>query len=437
MTAPFVPDTTGRTVRTACWLGLAALQVFALIAAADVTSPMLVAGRTLGLVALVLLALQPITALRFRPLETAFGQDRLLAFHRWSGTAALTLAALHPLVVYGPGQPLAGPSSLQLWREGLGALALIGLWLAVLPSLNRRFVRLAWEPWRRLHIAAACATGALVLTHALALASAQREGWRLGAWTALALVWLAPIVWKTTVSRHRDAARHPYTVTGVRAVANGITELALSPAADTAGLRFRAGQFAYLSLHSAAVPDEAHPFTLAAAPDADGRVQFAVKALGDFTAKLGSVKPGDRATLEGPYGRFTPSRFGGEVTGLTLIAGGIGITPLLSVLRTLAAAEFPFSVTLLWFCRTPTDAPYRETLEAWAAAHPAFVFRPLYTREGGQRSGMGTLAALLPRYARGMHAMVCGPDGLMRAALRTLRESGYPRRAIHAERFNF
>src|SRR5207248_3052991 len=69
---------------------------------------------------------------------------------------------------------------------------------------------------------------------------------------------------------------------------------------------------------------EAHPFSLSEAPD--GRsFRITVKALGDFTSRIGEIAPGTRVVAEGPFGTFTeqaPRR-----KKVALFAGGIGITP--------------------------------------------------------------------------------------------------------------
>jgi predicted ferric reductase len=74
----------------------------------------------------------------------------------------------------------------------------------------------------------------------------------------------------------------------------------------------------------------AHPFSLSATPD--GRsLRITVKALGDFSGRLGSLQPGTRVAAEGPFGVFTAGVLRRERT--LLIAGGIGITPIRALLE--------------------------------------------------------------------------------------------------------
>ena len=75
----------------------------------------------------------------------------------------------------------------------------------------------------------------------------------------------------------------------------------------------------------------AHPFSLSAAPDGQS-LRITVKALGDHTARLGGVRPGTRVLAEGPFGVFTESARRRREKVL-LIAGGIGITPIRSMVE--------------------------------------------------------------------------------------------------------
>jgi predicted ferric reductase len=61
---------------------------------------------------------------------------------------------------------------------------------------------------------------------------------------------------------------------------------------------------------------------------------MSTKAIGDFTHSVAGLRPGTRAYVDGPYGVFTPDR--NEGPGFVLIAGGIGIGPMMSMLRTFA-----------------------------------------------------------------------------------------------------
>ena len=81
------------------------------------------------------------------------------------------------------------------------------------------------------------------------------------------------------------------------------------------------------------VSSEEHPFTISSAPGDDGCLAFTVKASGDYTRALRQAVQGDRARVDGPYGRFSYVLRTQPGQPLLLIAGGVGITPMLSMLE--------------------------------------------------------------------------------------------------------
>jgi predicted ferric reductase len=105
------------------------------------------------------------------------------------------------------------------------------------------------------------------------------------------------------------------------------------------------------------VSREPHPFTLSSTPSRPGTLQFNIRASGDWTRTVAHLSEGDQARIQGPFGRFghlftTPDRE------LIMIAGGIGITPMLSMLRFMADHRDPRPVTLIWANRSPERVVY-------------------------------------------------------------------------------
>ena len=122
------------------------------------------------------------------------------------------------------------------------------------------------------------------------------------------------------------------------------------------------GQFLFLRPHGSGIIAEEHPFSIASSPVPDGQLRATVKESGDFTSTIGFIKPGDLATVHGPFGRFShvlrPSN------DLVFIAGGIGITPLMSMLRYMRDRRDARRVLLVYANRTPADIVFRSELES-------------------------------------------------------------------------
>src|SRR4029078_9405930 len=93
----------------------------------------------------------------------------------------------------------------------------------------------------------------------------------------------------------------------------------------------------------------------------DGRVEMTIRNLGDFTGGIAQVPVGRRVYLDGPYGAFT---IGHPADMHVLIAGGIGITPMMSMIRTLADRGDPRPLVLLYGSRDWESVTFREELES-------------------------------------------------------------------------
>ena len=122
---------------------------------------------------------------------------------------------------------------------------------------------------------------------------------------------------------------------------------------------------------------------------------------------------------------------------LLLISGGSGITPVISMLRTLCDEGHTGAVTFAHYVPTRDDVVYRSELRKIATRHPNVRVAHAYTREaGGALSGhlsRDHLRAVAPEHRSG-EAYVCGPPGLIASARRIWAEDGIEQ-LLHVESF--
>jgi ferredoxin-NADP reductase len=134
--------------------------------------------------------------------------------------------------------------------------------------------------------------------------------------------------------------------------------------------------------------------------------------------------------LDGPHGDFVPSSHGGDHAGLVLVAGGVGLTPIMSILRAHAAHGDPRPHRLL-LAERPGEALFASELDVLARRLDLVV-----TRTEGRRLDTGMLADALPTAVAADHEyFVCGPPRLVVAALAVLVALAVPSHRVHTEQF--
>jgi len=208
----------------------------------------------------------------------------------------------------------------------------------------------------------------------------------------------------------------------------GIVRLDLAPHPR---LSYRAGQFAFLRFDHPALKGEEHPFSFTSARH-EASVGFAIRALGDFTAKLPQLQPGDQVRVNGGFGAFHPAK-GREP--LALIGSGIGAAPLVSILKEVERREPQREVVCLLSVNRREELLEQEALEALRQTMPNLKLRIFVYEEDGQLYGPELLARELLEPGR-YRFYLCSSDkvrGIVVGALKTL---GVKPRKIHFEAFN-
>jgi predicted ferric reductase len=435
-------------VRGLVWFGLyVTLTLLPLVVAWwerpwDAPRPFLVeASVATGLLALPLMVFQFALVSRLGPASRPFGSDALMQVHAQVGLVALAAVVIHPLLLLGHGLPLSGWNPFGgPWLLQSGAIALWATLLIVVTSVFRRRLRLGYEAWQVLHLVLAVVLTAAMILHILAARGyAAEPGMRalLIAYAALAF----GVLLHYRVLRPLLIWRRPWTLVENRDVGGSTRLLRVRPAGH-AGFTFEAGQFAWLITGGSPLWSAQHPISMASTAERapDGTIEFAIKALGDWSGTVvPALKPGVRLWVDGAFGAFTPE--GHPAQGYVLIAGGIGISPMRSILQTLRDREDVRPVILFYAAHDWTRVSFRDELEALSQSLNLTI---VYVFEGPDADWRGergyitadVLRRHLPRqYTRFMYFM-CGPVPMMDALEVVLVEVGVPAGAIQSERFD-
>jgi predicted ferric reductase len=437
----------GDLTRSGLWIALyVLLALYPLLWLAAVPTPHGGSFReelasALGFLALSMMAMQFVLTARFQWLAPPFGTDLVYAFHRHVTAAILAFAVLHPVVLFGKDVAAMLPWLLP-WNVpfsiGAGVWSVWALLAVAITSWLRRALRIPYEGWRWFHGIVAALAVLLGLWHALAmerLLSAPIVGWLWIVWT---LAWVGLLL-RVRLSKPLSLRARPWTVREVRPERGDAVTLVLEPDGH-AGFRFRSGQFAWLTYGASPLAAAEHPFSFSGSSQRAPRIELTVKAMGDFTRDLvARARPGDRAFVDGPFGTMSVDAFP-DADGYVFVAGGIGVAPFLSMLRTLADRGDRRPLLLVHGTGEWGRTPFRDDLAALSTRLDLRVVNVLERPPPGWSGETGfvteeLLARHLPGDGRRAY-FVCGPPPMMDAVERSLARLGVPLGDLHSERFD-
>ncbi|MBM9535799.1 ferredoxin reductase family protein [Desulfobulbus alkaliphilus] len=398
---------------------------------------MLQIGKVLGMVAGVLLLIQLLWSARIRFLDRIFGLNNLFRFHRLMGITIAACALLHPILVYLPDNTLIIPLTKRYWPELVGLGLLLCILSMAITSTFRSSLRLPYEFWRTAHRVAAVVVTAGLAVHVLNVSDSFGRGvpqtatyWAIGLWVLL-------FAWMTA---HRFWIRiRPHTVAAVEPAGRDTVRLCVRPRTGRA-FAYAPGQFAFIRIRSAGVRSEEHPFTIASSPQRPKELEFVIRLCGDWTRSIATVQPGDQISIDGPYGIFSHFRCNGHAE-LVMIAGGIGITPMLSMLRYMADSNDHRKITLIWSNKTKDDVVLVDTFRELESRLPGLRMHLFFTRgpeaaTTGDRLNRVILERLLMDSGRDAAVFICGPEGMMAGVAKVLPGLGFSHQRIFTERFS-
>jgi predicted ferric reductase len=437
---------------TLAWASLAAVVLLWIAGGgiSELTGPGALAtslGRVAGLLAADLMLVQIVMMARVPFIERSYGQDELARLHRLAGLTSFNLMLSHVvLILLGYAATARRGVLAEMWAvlttyPGmlLALAAFAALVMVVVTSLRAARRRLRYESWHLLHLYAYLGaglalphqlwTGQEFVTHPLA-----RVYW----WSVWALALGAVLAYRVGLPLLRSW-RHRLVVDRVVVEAPDVVSVHLR-GRHLHRLPVRAGQFFSWRFLDGPGWTRAHPYSLSAAPS-DDTLRITVREV-DGTARLARLRPGTRVLVEGPYGRLTTERRTRRQ--VTLMAAGVGITPLRALLDELDPA--PGDVTVIFRATDESGLILRHELEVigrdrgvrllWVLG-PRVPDRVTWLPEQAKHlSDAEALLRLVPDVAD--HDLyLCGAGPWMDAAREAARAVGVPDHHIHLERFSW
>jgi predicted ferric reductase len=393
----------------------------------------------LAFIGLAILGLQFGVTARLRHVTSAWGIDIIYHFHRQVSLIAAMLVVAHPIILF-----ISNPATLELlnpmtapWRVRFGLVALVCLLLLIVISLGRLQLRIRYEAWRLSHGVLATLVVAMAMLNMLGVGHYIALPWKQVFWAALTFIWIGLPLY-VRVFKPLFMLRRPYEVERVIEERGDAYTLILRPVKHE-GMRHKAGQFTWLTLWNAPFDVTEHPFSIASSASNSSQLALTIKNLGDFTSTIPHLRPGKRAYLDGPYGAFSLDRFPAHA--YTFIAGGIGITPIMSILRTMGDRGDQRPLALLYGNKTWEDVTFREELEGLKERLNLRVVHVLEQPPENWNGETGFITAemlrqQMPKTLEQHEYFICGPDSMMDAVEKGLHALGVPLGKYHSERYN-
>ncbi len=242
---------------------------------------------------------------------------------------------------------------------------------------------------------------------------------------------MAPVLEPISVRPNEPMLPAPWRIEQVRKETTDTFTLALAPMANAQPFEFAAGQFNMLYVFGVGEV----PISISGNPLAPSPLIHTTRAIGTVTRAMAKLRVGDALGVRGPYGTGWPlAEAGGR--DVVIVAGGIGLAPLRSVVYHLLARRKDFGrVVLLIGARTPRDIPFRAELRRWRARRDLQVEITVDHVVGQWRGNVGVVTKLIPRASfdpANTVALLCGPEVMMRYTALELQKRGLTTARIYA-----
>lgn len=395
---------------------------------------LIVIGRLFGLLAAWSVIVQIILMSRVPFIERNFDLQENVQLHTYNGYVLLATITGHVVfLVLG----YALPAHINFFDQFVTFntqyqdvfLATVGtliFFVASFLSLHALRSKMKYEIWYAIHITIHLGILMTFLHQVKTGNDFIHNFWFTAFWYGLYI--LAFVVWLRYRILHPVilAYKYRFRVESVMAMAAHTYSIRLV-GRNVSQFEFEPGQYATWRFLAKGLWYEAHPFSISS-PQGANYVQFTVKASPMLTEKIANVQPGTYVIVDGPRGSFTSER-ADETSKVVLIAGGIGVAPYLSMIGDFLRKGK--DVMLLYSARSEADVAFRSEL---IQLQSQGLKVGLYLNEVGQSIGPEVLAGISRSDTT---IYICGPDGMSRAFVATLRSLGFSQESIITERFAF
>lgn len=385
-------------------------------------------GKYLGFCAYFVFFLQYLWTAKIKGIESIFPFDIRVAIHRSLGFIGLLLLTFHPILILTYYASLDIPLHINL-PLFLGHLSFFLVLVIGGSTFLGKMFSVKYETWKLIHYISFFIL-TLAFFHALFIGSdlhsIHRKIW-IAIWVVHVLLMAVKFVHKIRLNRKI------YKVDRVINNNENVTTVIVNKKSD-----FKPGQFGFIKLKIEGKWEIWHPFSISSST-ADNFTSFTIKNLGDFTSKIKNVKPGEKIKVDLPYGGFSTSNYSDNR--YTFIAGGVGITPIFSMLSSIKDSHKEMDITLLYSVHVESDILFRNKLESIFKNNKKWSLKYILA---SQKEWPGEKGILTPDRVKkltnntlGGTYFLCGPLAMIVNIKRYLLKSGIAKKKIRVEQFVF
>lgn len=393
-------------------------------------SAFLSTGQAAGIVGSVLFSVNFLLSARFKFLEPVFGGlNEVYKAHHTVGRYALLFLIAHPAalaVYYLPDKLLRAmylplPSNIAVL---MGHIAFDSFVVLLILTL---YIKLKYDTWKKTHkflgVPLFFASLHIYLIPSTTTVLPQLKYYLL----LLALAGLCAYSYRVLFGRF-FVKRHLFAVSYVKKLNSKVTQIRLVPKNKL--IKYSPGQFIFISFFVNNAWQEVHPFSITSTP-ANDYIELTIKASGDYTSTIKNLTKGVRAKIEGPFGYFSYCRYSNRRQ--IWIAGGIGVTPFISMARSLTTPN-PYKIDMYYLVGTKDEAVYQDELEKIAGKISGFKLFTHFSKTSGRFSAE-ILSKTSADFAES-DIFICGPQKMMKSLADQLIKLGVKKYAIHSEEFS-
>jgi predicted ferric reductase len=397
----------------------------------DFNSTMTSLGQITGLLGMILFSINLILSNRSRFFDKFFsGLHIFYDHHKWIGVVSFCFLLFHPLFLVAKYVTISIYDAAMFLLPGnnfpvtLGIIALGSMIVLLVITL---YLKIKYHIWRFSHKFMTLVFVFAIL-HTLFITSDISRDMFLRYYILVFAFWgLIFGVYRAffRIFFNRD---FEFEVMKVNMLNNNVTEIEMKPKGFK--IKFYPGQFIFIRFVGVGISSEPHPFSITSFTG-ENNIKIIIKSLGDYTSTINNLTPGTIAKVEGPFGNFYKNKNSNKKE--IWIAGGVGITPFLSMARSLGKIDF--DVDLYYCLKNKNEAVLLNELEAISLSSNKFRVIPWYSEQSGFITG--EIIEKDSGEIRNSEVYICGPLSFMRGLRNQFIKKGVDKKSIHFEEFNF